>query len=234
MLARRLRRVSSRGIQLVGNHGGFLSSRVEHDFSYGGLLENGIDDTPAVGDLVVFASTNNAGADRTFTATSSGWTKLFDLYANSTYDTNVAVWYKYLTGAAGLTNFVYDLGVSTASNNLVYVFRGVDPGAPLDVTSTSALSTTTGVPDAPTITTATGSCVVLAIGACAANGGLADLTAPSGMENGTSRGGAFNKVGGATILRPAAGAYDPPAFGGGEAGSANSMVGMSLALRRAS
>jgi hypothetical protein len=234
MLARKLRRAVSKksGIEFVGNYGGFLSSRVTHEFDYGGLLENGIAATPAIGDLVVFGSTNNATADRTFTAETGGWTKLFDLYANSTYDTNFAVWYKYMSTAVDEI-FAYNAGTSIQSNNIVYVFRGVDNATPLDVTPTSSTSASTGIPDSPSITTVTDNSLVIALGACTANGGLADLTAPSGMENGRSHGGAFNKVGGATVLRPVAGAYNPATFGGGEAGSANSMAAVTIALRAA-
>lgn len=235
LLSRRMRRSAKKGsIQFVGHTSTSLNA-TSGSLSLSGTLVDGIGASPIEGDIVVaILSTGSATSDVTFTS-GSGFTKLIDLYANSTNDTNTAIFYKIMTSTPD-TSFAWDVG-ATARLKVVYLiaFRGVNLLTPFDATTTTATVTNSGVPDSPSITTATHGTVVVAIGSAAGaviGSRIEPLTAPSGMENFQQRGSDQNRVGFATLKRESiAGAYDPPAFGGGNAATDCSHISATIALR---
>ena len=104
---------------------------------------------------------------------SAGWTEAHDLYANSTSDANLAVYYKKM-GSSPDTSFQLSIPAMSGHSYAVavQVFRGVDTTSPLDVASTTATGTTTVLVDPPAATQPVTSvnCLVLIGGGAHANG----------------------------------------------------------------
>lgn len=113
-------------------------------------LTGGLAAAPVADDLVVVALSVAGSSDLDLVMTTSGYTEDQDLYANSTSDTNLAVYYKKM-GASPDASF--DLSIPSNSGGsyavCVQVFRSVDTTTPLDVTTTTATGTTTVLADPP-------------------------------------------------------------------------------------
>lgn len=202
-------------------------------------LSGGLSSSAAIGDVVVVAVSVVNSSDLTISLTNSGYTKVGELYANDTWDTNFAVFVKKLTTAE--TSVTSSFGSSSPFSMAVSVWRGV-ADVILDVSSTSATGINNGEPNAPSITTVTNDSVVLALGGAAGSrtgsAMLDPLAAPSGMGNFisgyyvTAAGtGTTSAVGIAALARPSAGSYDPPVFGGGRGNVDNSWAAYTIALR---
>jgi hypothetical protein len=201
-------------------------------------LTGGIATTPSAGDLiiVVVAPSEVIAVDETFSITTSGYTKVCDLYANYTYDAQLAVFYKRLTSAETVIGL--DVDDEIEANVIVYVLRNTNSTSPLDV-ATQTVTGSPATPDSGAITTVTNNSLVIAVG-CAAGGGtfgsatrLTILTVPSGMADFVRRGGNIIQIAIASILRETAGSYDPPTFGGGSTASGTSYCAATLAIRPA-
>jgi hypothetical protein len=202
-------------------------------------LTGGLASSAIAGDLVFVINAVKGGTNATFTVSTSGYTQLVDLYANSTEDSNMGVFYKRLTTAE--TSVTISNSQDWARNVVaVIVWRNVNSTTPFDATRTTATFTNTGRPDPPSITTVTNNAVVFVLGMAAGAlfSPLSDLTAPSGMSNfyeiltgvNTNNQAAFGM---ASILRATAGAYNPPTFGGGSTSSSASAIAVTIALRPA-
>jgi hypothetical protein len=199
-------------------------------------LSGGLSTAPVTGDIVIACIAFNFPQDRNIQCTTSGYTEIADLYADSSNDSQLGVYFKVLTSDE--TSVAFDIGTTFAASSFaVHVWRGVDSTTPLDATTTTATGTSSGRPDAPAITTVTSNAVVIAVGANAGSTfsqALSSLTVPSGMENFYQSTVSSNRgIGIASTYRPTAGAYDPPAFGGGSSSSSNSFCAATLALRPA-
>lgn len=220
-----------RGLVFVGGDDLFNAVATQTpSYSLTGLT-GGIASSPAIGDIVIACIAFKNGTDRNITCTTTGYTEVADLFQLDTNSINFAAYYKVLTAAD--TSVAFNLGVSVLSAFAVHVWRNQN-ATPLDATTTTTTGANTGVPNSPSITTVTNNAVVLSIGAAVAGAGvLNDLTVPSGMTNLTQ----VNSddiscvIGIASIARPTAGAYDPPTFGGGDSGTANSFAACTIALR---
>ncbi len=189
-------------------------------------LGGGIATSPSAGDIVIAAVTFANGTDRNITCT--GYTELADLYATSTGNSQLGVYYKVLSSSD--TSVTFSIGTLTNSCCAIHVWRNQNIIQP-DVSTTTFVSTTSGDADSPSITTVTNGSIVIAVGAAEGNA-VNNLTAPTGMTNSvfsTDSAGAFG-IGMASILRASAGAYDPPSFGGGAAPTGTSCA-VTLAIR---
>ncbi len=130
-------------------------------------LTGGIASAAANGDLVIAAFATGSTADRTLSITdgSSDYTLIAtELYANDTYDTNLRVAYKFVSGDTA-TTFGTTGSTADAGAMAVYVFRNVDPTTPLDVAATTATATDTVAANPPAITPVTNGAVVVCVGA---------------------------------------------------------------------
>lgn len=201
-------------LQFVGGAVLTASSTSTPSFSLTSLT-GGVSSSPSAGDIVVVAVSFFDNTDRDITCTTTGYTELADLYANGSADTQMAVYYKVLTTAE--TSVAFNT-VSTPVTTVcaIHVWRNPNTITPLDVTSTTATSTTSAASNAPSITTATDNAVVIAFGSAVSAGGeFTTLTAPSGMANFFQDSSATAGAAVASAIVSTAGAYDPAAFGGG-------------------
>ena len=219
------------GGQTYGNTG--TTSSITINFS----LSGGISSTPAVGDLVIVAFSTASASDRDLRISPNGGTsypyiELADLYANKTQDTNLGVYYKKLVSSADTGIILPDgtFATSDAGTVAIQVWRN----ATLDANLVSTSSTTTAIPNPPSITTYTNNAVVIAIGASAHTQNQNTFTA-SQLSNFLTIG--INSTNDSTLgmgsyVQTTAGAFDPAAWTFGGTDSTNfSYVAATLALK---
>jgi hypothetical protein len=201
-------------------------------------LSGGVSSSPQVGDVVIACIAFNNGSNRNITCTTAGYTRII-IQSSDPDDGNIgnisqmAIFYKYLSTAE--TTVAFNIGTAIASRFCVHVWRNADPYRPVCIarSSFSGQFSGSGIPNAPSITPPQSGNVVIAIGANTGStfNNLANLTVPSGMTNffqvtaSTDSG-----IGIASILRSTAGAYDPPAFGGGNADTSLQSTQASLCI----
>lgn len=116
-------------------------------------LTGGSDSSPSNGDLIIFAY-NIADADNAdldLACNTVGFTEVADLFGNGTQDANLGVYWKIHDGDTAVVGEGSLGGTDTSVQGVVMVFRGVDQGTPLDVTTTTATGTTGGNPNPPSI-----------------------------------------------------------------------------------
>lgn len=219
-------------LTFVGGTTGFSSSS-NPTYSINSLT-GGIASAPAAGDLVVVVIAILSDVSTTFATSTSGYTKVADLEPDQSYDVaQMGVFYKVLSSAETTVAF------TAPANNLFccHVWRGQN-ATPLDAATVGSASVTSAQPNAPSITTVTNNAVVLAIGAAGSENSslrpISNLTVPSGMTNFLQvRPTADLALGIASIARPTAGAYDPPAFGGGNtSATGTSFSAVTMAIRK--
>jgi hypothetical protein len=233
MLARFIMGATSResSLRFVGGASTSSSATQTPSFSLAGL-SGGLASSPSSGDIVIACVSFKDATNRNIQCTTSGYTEVADLFANTNANVSqLGVYYKVLSAAD--TSVAFDIGVSVASYFAVQVWRGIN-STPLDATTTTTTGGTAR-PNAPSITTVTSGAVVIAVGAGAGDSvqSLGNLTVPSGMGNFFQTTASTDaSIGIASILRTATGAYDPPTFGGGNAISGvNNSCAATLALR---
>jgi hypothetical protein len=182
-------------------------------------LGGGLASSPSIGDIVIAAVTFANTTNRDITC--SGYAEIADLYSGNS---QLGVYYKVLT--ASDTSVTFGLGVSTTSCCTIHVWRNQN-ATQLDATTTTSATTS----NAPSITTVTNGAIVIAVGS-AEGGPFSNLTTPSGMTNGiwATSASTFG-IGMASRLVTAAGAYDPPGFGGGPGSGSPTYCSATLAIR---
>ncbi len=228
--------MGSAGISFVGSfyNDGSGASSTTITANYGGSLSGGSDSSPREGDYVFVAVCTSNSADLTFSASTAGYTKVADLYANNTgttADCSMAVFYKRM-GASPDSSVTITSSATAFLIATVYVVRGMNASTPMDATATTATTVTNGaVPDPPAITPATARAAVLAVGCAAGSGTMTDLTS-SDLANFDSRNTGFAATGIGLIYGWASGAVNPAAFGGGGA-SLRATASVTMALRPA-
>lgn len=133
--------------------------------------------TLAENDVVVLAYStgDNDGVDHTMAITTgSGWTKIVDIHADDTFDTDLGVFWKRMGATVDTGVTVTGNGGTDASTCAIAVaFSGVDTTTAIDVTTTTATGTNSGLPNPPSIDYDTAGSAVVAIGANANNDGTA-------------------------------------------------------------
>ncbi len=228
--------MAAAGISFVGSiyQDGSGASSTAITANYGGSLSGGSDSSPREGDYVFVVVCASNSADLTFTASTSGYTKVADLYANNTgttSDCNMAVFYKRM-GASPDSSVTITSSTTAFMIATIYVVRGMNASTPMDTTSTTATTTSNGsVPNPPAITPVTVKAAVLAIGCAAGAGSMTDLTS-SDLSNFYSRNTGFAATGMGLRDNWVSGAVDPAAFGGGGANT-RATASVTMALRPA-
>jgi len=134
-------------------------------------LTGGTDTAPQSGDFVLIAVELSGTTDKSYRI--SGYDQIVDLRADDTYDSNLQVGRKFMggtpdtsatiTGGTGSTADAYALAIQ--------VWRNVNTTTPLDVTSTTATQTNTGIPNPPAITPVTAGAQIIVAAGTAHNGG---------------------------------------------------------------
>jgi Na+/melibiose symporter-like transporter len=143
----------------------------------------------------------------------------------------LGIFYKILTEAD--TSVAFNIVSSVYSFFAAHVWRNPN-STQLDVTANTRTDSSGGIPDCPAITTVTDKAIVLAVGAAAGSGtyALNGFTVPSGMTNFFQD--TISNIAGVAIasyLQTTAGAYNPPAFGGGNSSSSCTYCAATLAIR---
>lgn len=130
-------------------------------------LTGGLGSTALAGDTVVlsfhFLTVGESG--RTLEPTTSGYTKLANLFANDTYETNLYVGHKIMGGTPDTTVVVPSPVNGRPNIASVEVWRGVDSSTPIDVTTTTDTGVNGGIATPPAITPVTTDALIIIIGA---------------------------------------------------------------------
>lgn len=163
-------------------------------------LTGGSASAPSENDIV-FVAVAGGGSDTDISI--SGYTEVADLYANSTLDTNLGVFYKVM-GSTPDTSV--DIPSLNSVRAVVYVLRGFDLGTPADATATTSTATNTSRPNPAAITTVTNDAWVIILSAGTSTG---TWTAPSGYTNAATRNGTTVSVMVASKLVATAGSENP-------------------------
>jgi len=197
-------------------------------------LTGGSGSVPQPGDVVFILNTIGGTTDLNLGVTApTGYTELFDLYGNDTYDVNFSLSYKVMGSTPDTSVTCTGTTGATAVTCLAYVWRGVDTSTPLDVTSTSATGIDLAIPDAPAITPVTQGAMVLAFGG--SSGYDTAVTVPTGYSNGVHIAGtdttndAVSTA--AAKLWSGSGAENPAVWGGWTTSTNNTWIAATVALR---
>ena len=221
-----------------GQIGGFAGTIAAQTINF--ALTGGLVSVPAVGDLVIIGYCIGSTANRQplIQNTSAVNYTGNELYADDTFDMNLAVGWRFMLAAVE-TQFVLSEAVGGGTGNVadaghytVHVFRGVDLVTPEDVARTSATGASSRIVDPPAITPVTpGAWIYCTGGAACGTGGT--YTAPQLVD---FRAGSTADTNDAQIgsgFRPwTTGAFDPAAYaGGGTDTTSDSWAAFTLALR---
>lgn len=182
-------------------------------------------------DVVYVAAVTSGSVDATMAMTTSGYTKLCDLFANDTNDTNLGVFRKVMGASPDATAVVTGTGSGFITIGAVFhVWRGADTATPEDVATTTATGLNSATPNPPAITTVTNDAVVLAIG-----GSVGELdavsNAPSGYSNLIDTLVGTSNVMMASKVTAAAGAQDPASYSDISGDSTDSWAAATVAIR---
>lgn len=111
--------------------------------------------------------------------TSTGWTEIVDILSDDVEDVSLAVYYK-LMGSTPDTSFdTASAGTSDSIAATARAYRGVNTTTPLDVTTTTSITTNTALPNPPSITTVTDKCRVVIVGAAGTRSNSSNLAHPN-------------------------------------------------------
>jgi hypothetical protein len=195
-------------------------------------------------DIVYMAAAiGDDGGDYTLAMSTAGYSKLTELFADDTDDTNFAIFRKPMGATPDSTAVFTGQGGSDASVvGAMQVFRGVDLGTPQDATTTTATGVNSSIPIPPSITTVTANAWVLTAVGFAQNYAYAPGLPPAGYENGpnndchTARGDTEPAATGICyrtnpVVSPTT--ETPAAWNNTDAGTGQSWCAATLALRPA-
>lgn len=119
----------------------------------------------ATGDLVIVSLAHGAVVDTAMSLVSSGYTEITEQYSNDTYDTNLAVFYKFVTAGSDTAVISTNPGSAAYAQAMtVHVFRGAKTTSGITIVPATGIDS--GRPIIPNINTLANS-VVLHIGAYA-------------------------------------------------------------------
>lgn len=146
-------------------------------------------------DLVIFAySIGTQAGNHDMAAT--GYTEVADLFSDDGGDTNLGVFYKFMTATPDSS--VTGTGNANAGSSaaaVAFAFRGVDLTTPMDVTATTATGINTMHPNPPSIDFADVSAwTVIAVGNAHQTGGAGTYTFPTGYTTDAREAGADDTV----------------------------------------
>jgi hypothetical protein len=149
-----------------------------------GLAENDIV-------IVAYAAGDNDDVDETMAMTTSGYTKVADLFSDDDFDTNFGVFWKVMGETVDTTAVTSGVGGNdTGQSAVCMVFRGVDTTTPMDVTPTTATGTNSILANPPSIDYNDANAWVVATGGGAHNTGInRTYSAPANYDDMISNGG---------------------------------------------
>jgi hypothetical protein len=217
------------GNQFFGRSGSTSSTTV------GFALSAGTGETvPQAGDLVLLTIAHGAVLT-TLMSAPTDYTQLARFAASNTNNTVLYVGYK-IMGSTPDTTFPVVSSISTANAQtaIVFVFRGVDPTNPIDVTTTTATAGNSRRADPPAITPITQNSTVVAIGAgghtaSSVNYTTTDLTNFKTLFSTDT----YDIVHGAGYFEWTSGAVNPAAFSATSDSTDDSWCSATVALRPA-
>jgi hypothetical protein len=217
------------GNQYFGRSGSTSSTTVAF------ALSAGTGETvPQAGDLVLLTIAHGAESTSLMSAP-SGYTQLARFAASDSNDTVLYVGYK-IMGPTPDTTFpvVSSLNSRNAQTAIVFVFRGVDPANPIDVTTTTATGTNGRRANPPAITPITQNATVVAIGAGAHTASSVNYTTTTLTNFKTLFStDTYDIVHGAGYFEWTSGAVDPAAFEAANSSTSDSWCAATVALRPA-
>lgn len=223
------------GIHFVGRTTHLVTESTSNQVISLTSLTGGIDTAPAVGDLILIGWARSAiGVDVTPT-TPTGYTNIFDLWPNDTYEANLHGFY-IIAGSGDLTSVT--VGGAASGQALavhVRVYRGVHQTTPLDVAVTTAQNINGGRPDPSAITPITSGAWIVVFGSGAeANmttfvqgGDLTDFVTSQAST------GADSTIGSGHKTDWTSGSFNPAAWTGGSTNGSASWAAATIALRPA-
>lgn len=205
-------------------------------------LTGGIAGVAATGDLVIVVTGWSSAADgNPGVTTPTGYTEVYDLWANDARDANLSVNWK-IMGATPDTSVTVS-GFNNAANGgatVVHVWRGANQTTPMDVTPPAGVVTpgNQAHPDSPAITPVTSGAVVLTVGGGTGDAGPLAHTAPTGYGDTRSATGVGSTMSFIVDIASKAwsgsGAEDPAVWTGGDVDTnSDSMAAGTLAIRPA-
>jgi hypothetical protein len=207
------------------------------------LLTGGIATFPSPGDLVLIAYSEGSGTDLDLSGkiATSGFSLVSEIYANDTYDVNMAVFSKVMGAVPDYSvNAVGRAGTATSVVINVLVFRGVDQTTPFDVTTTTATAIDTANANPAAITPVTAGNVISIFGVNASSTTVRSFTTTStsylsGFKQASSAGATQGSTLGSGYVtgQPANVSYDPAQWDVGTSPISSSSGAVTIALRPA-
>ena len=176
----------------------------------------------------------NGTTDLTLTLTTTGYTKLIELFGGGTTAINLAVWRK-IMGATPDSTAVCDGtgGAGDTTTCVEHVWTGADTGTPEDATTVGTTNTTAD-PNSPSIVTVTDNAIVLSL--VSKDVSDATVTAPTGYSNKIDINATdtnSSTTGVASISKTPAGTEDPPVWTGFAAPASDVWAAATVAIRPA-
>lgn len=148
----------------------------------GGTISATIPSGRMIGDLILVVHAVRSATDLNMSLADLTYTKIADLYANDSIDSNLGVHWKISNGTE--TTLALPGGTGFTSQTCsVQVWRGVNLVSPLDVTPTTAISTNSGLAVNPSITVVTDDSLVLLSASVMTNNNLSIVTQPPGFTD---------------------------------------------------
>ena len=200
-------------------------------------LTGGIGSQAIENDLVIVAWSCGKNYDLDMAMVTSGYTEVCDLYANSSNDTNLGVFYKFMTATPDTTATI-DSSITGVNAGLAYgcmVFRGVNTTTPMDATATTALGTSSSsAANPPSITPVTAGAAVIGVGAGSWRSAYTSTDLIPFISAGTTSTFFNTQLGaGSFVRRWVSGAVNPAAFSGGSLSAGMTWAACTMALRPA-
>lgn len=191
----------------------------------------------AKGDVVYAIYSQGSSNDETMSTVTAGYTKLADLFASDSNDTNLGLFRKVQEDPPDSTVVFAGTASGAPLAGAAMVLSGVDTNTPEDAAVTTATGVNDGGPNPPSITTATDGAWVLACGGSGQDNPAAP-TVQAGYSNFVSavtNDGSFNDAHAmmSRKLMSVAGAEDPGVFGGISGRVADSWCAVTIAVRPA-
>lgn len=233
MLATRLKGASSAGgLIYVGGYVTQFAGTTSTTSVTLTSLTGGIASAPAAGDLVIVGYGISSTTNVDVTISTAGYTEVYDLYEDDTYDANLGVFYKTMSGTPDTSVVVGQTG-STSNAGAVYisVWRNENSTWPLRSVA-SAQNINSILANPPSITATGSSNAVVAIGVGALNTISANYSSSDLTDFQSTRQADTNSVViGGGYKNPVSGTFDPAAFTGPTTSTSASWVAASLEIR---
>lgn len=207
MLHHRLRSAGNKKLIYVGGTTGTYTGTSNSSLSLTSLT-GGIANSPAAGDLVVFAFTVDGFSNRDLSMNTPGYSELLDGYqADDALETaiNIGIFFKKMTSTPDTTAVATRV---SALNNRYAMVAHVWRNASSDTPNITTANGTSGNVNAPSITPTKEGSVILVIAGGSVSG---TFSAPSGITLFQSTEN-VNDVAIGAYVSWVSGAYDPPQF----------------------